>query len=72
MYTLYYKSKRFENFHYVIKQAEKCNKRVQKLFERFEEEKPIFSDVVKLRFVGEVTENNLKQVTHRKGNTAIE
>nr|XP_022312733.1 uncharacterized protein LOC111117795 [Crassostrea virginica] len=67
-YHLYYKSKGFENFHYVIKLAEECSARVQKVIEGFVKETSISSDVmVKLRFVGKVTEDNLKHVTHRKG-----
>lgn len=54
----------------MIKLAEECNTRVQRLLKGFVKKKPIFNDVrIKLRFVGKVTEDDLKHVTQRKGNT---
>lgn len=69
MHPIYYKSKCFENFHYVKNQAEDCKKRAQKIEKNLEQGTLITRDVwVKLRFVGKVTEDNRKHVTHRKGN----
>lgn len=69
MHPFYYKSKCFENFHYVKNQAEECKKRAQKIEKNLEQGTLITRDFwVKLRFVGKVTEDNRKHVTHRKGN----
>lgn len=69
MHPFYYKLKCFENLHYVIKLAEECKKRVQKIKKNLVQETLFTGDVwVKLQFVGKVTEDNRKHVTRRKGN----
>ena len=69
VHPFYYKSKCFENFHYVKNQAEECKKRAQKIEKNLEQGTLITRDVwVMLRFVGKVTEDNRKHVPHRKGN----
>ena len=62
------KLKRFENVQYVIKLAEECEKRIQRLNKNLVQEGQISSDVkIELRYIGKITEDNLKHVTHRKG-----
>nr|XP_022307549.1 uncharacterized protein LOC111113549 [Crassostrea virginica] len=66
VHYVHYKLKCFENFQYVIKLAEECEKRIHKLDQDFKTQIPS-GFKIELRYVGMITEVNLKHVSHRKG-----
>lgn len=52
-----------------MKLAKECKTRIQKFKGDIVNQKSIFSDVtVELRFIGKIAEDDLKYVSHRKGN----
>lgn len=63
-----YKSKCFEHFHYILDLVSDCALRVRSIIPSLVEERYLHSDVmVKIRYTGEVSNDNIKLVTSRKG-----
>lgn len=66
----FYKSKCFEHFHYILELIRDCASRVRLITPRLAEETQLHSNcMVKITYTGDVTDDNIKQVTARKGNT---
>lgn len=69
--TLFYKSKRFERFDYLRNLTRKCSSRVGKFINMVGKTQFPSSDLVKIRCIGQVTGDNVKSVSKRKGNVFI-
>ena len=69
--TLFYKSKHFERFDYLCNLTRKCSSRVGKIRNMVGKTQFPSSNLVKIRCIGQVTGDNVKSVSKRKGNVFI-
>lgn len=64
--VLFYKSKNFQHFDYLCNLIRNCSSRVRKIPNMDRETQVPSSDMVKIRYIGHVTADNMKFVSKRK------
>ena len=69
--VMYYKSKSFQHFDYLCNLIRNCSSRVGKIPNMVREKHVLSSDMIKIRYIGHVTADNMKSVSKRKGNVFI-
>ena len=69
--VMFYKSTRFQHFDYLYNLIRKCSSRVGKIPNMVGETQVPSSDMIKIRYIGHVTADNMKFVSNRKGNVFI-
>ena len=69
--VMFYKSKSFQHFDYLSNLIKNCSSRVGKIPNMVRETQVPSSDMIKIRYIGHVTADNMKSVSKRKGNVFI-